>query len=107
MRCGHEEVVIEELGLDRHVATEHMYEKKQVFLIAFFVFVRSSRYLRICAGIICDSGAASMMLCHVLVELGMTKPKSKDHSSSTLPCRDNVNKNLCDKTEKKNDNVSL
>ena len=32
------------------------------------------------AGIICDSGAASMSDCHVFVDEGMTNPKSKYHS---------------------------
>ena len=37
------------------------------------------------AGIIWLSGAASIRLCQVLVELGITKPKSKFHSSRHLP----------------------
>ena len=32
------------------------------------------------AGIICDSGAASMSDCQVFVDEGMTNPKSKYHS---------------------------
>lgn len=32
------------------------------------------------AGIIWDSGAASIRDCHVLVELGITNPNSKNHS---------------------------
>ena len=34
-----------------------------------------------CAGIMCDSGAASISDCHVLVEPGITNPKAKDHST--------------------------
>lgn len=37
-------------------------------------------YVRTLAGIIWDSGAASMTDCHVLVEPGITKPKTKFHS---------------------------
>ena len=37
------------------------------------------------AGIIWLSGAASIRDCQVLVELGMTKPKSKFHSSRHRP----------------------
>ena len=33
------------------------------------------------AGIICDSGAASIKLCQVFVEFGMTNPNSNFHSS--------------------------
>ncbi len=33
----------------------------------------------------CDSGAASMRLCQVLVEFGITNPKSKLHSSKHRP----------------------
>ena len=43
------------------------------------------------AGIIWDSGAASIRLCHVLVELGMTKPNSKCQSSIILP----LNRTFC------------
>jgi len=43
------------------------------------------------AGIICDSGAASITFCHVFVELGMTKPNSKNHSSMHRP----LNKTFC------------
>lgn len=43
-------------------------------------------YLRTLAGIIWDSGAASIRDCHVLVELGMTNPNSKNHSSKQRPC---------------------
>lgn len=35
----------------------------------------------------CDSGAASIKLCQVLVELGMTNPKSKFHSSKHRPLK--------------------
>ena len=38
-------------------------------------------YLRTFAGIIFDSGAASIKDCQVLVELGITCPNSKNHSS--------------------------
>ncbi len=41
--------------------------------------------LRTRAGIIYDSGAASMSDCHVFVDLGMTKPNSKFHSSKQRP----------------------
>ena len=44
---------------------------------------RSKTYLRTCAGIICDSGAASMSDCHVFVDAGITNPKSKYHSVKT------------------------
>lgn len=37
------------------------------------------------AGIICDSGAASIRDCHVFVEFGITKPNSKNHSSKQRP----------------------
>ncbi|KAE9544333.1 hypothetical protein AGLY_001512 [Aphis glycines] len=37
------------------------------------------------AGIICDSGAASISDCQVLVELGITNPNSKYHSSRQRP----------------------
>lgn len=37
-------------------------------------------HVKTLAGIIWDSGAASIKDCHVLVELGMTKPNSKNHS---------------------------
>lgn len=37
-------------------------------------------YVKTFAGIICDSGAASIKDCHVFVELGITKPNSKNHS---------------------------
>ena len=39
------------------------------------------------AGIIWLSGAASIKLCQVLVELGITKPKSKFHSSRHRPLK--------------------
>lgn len=39
------------------------------------------------AGIIWDSGAASIRDCHVLVELGITKPNSKNHSSKHCPLK--------------------
>ena len=38
-----------------------------------------------------DSGAASIKLCQVLVEFGMTNPKSKFHSSKHLP----LNRTFC------------
>lgn len=37
-------------------------------------------HVKTLAGIIWDSGAASIRDCHVLVELGITKPNSKNHS---------------------------
>lgn len=37
-------------------------------------------YVNTLAGIICDSGAASIKDCHVFVEFGITKPNSKNHS---------------------------
>lgn len=40
-------------------------------------------YVKTFAGIICDSGAASIKDCHVFVELGITKPNSKNHSERT------------------------
>lgn len=39
----------------------------------------------------CDSGAASIKLCQVLVEFGMTNPKSKFHSSKHRP----LNRTFC------------
>lgn len=42
-------------------------------------------YFKTLAGIICDSGAASISDCHVLVELGITNPNSKYHSSKQRP----------------------
>lgn len=42
-------------------------------------------YFNTFAGIICDSGAASMVDCHVLVVLGLTQPISKNHSSMMRP----------------------
>lgn len=41
---------------------------------------RKWSYVNTLAGIICDSGAASINDCHVFVELGITKPNSKNHS---------------------------
>jgi hypothetical protein len=38
-------------------------------------------YFKTLAGIICDSGAASISDCQVLVDDGITKPKSKYHSA--------------------------
>ncbi len=43
---------------------------------------RTVTYERTLADIIWASGAASMMLCHVLVEPGMTKPNVKNHSAA-------------------------
>lgn len=43
------------------------------------------RYFSTDADIICDSGAASMIDCHVLVDIGITKPNSKNHSSRHRP----------------------
>lgn len=40
----------------------------------------SRTHVKTLAGIIWDSGAASIRDCHVLVELGITKPNSKNHS---------------------------
>jgi len=37
-------------------------------------------YFKTLAGIICDSGAASIKDCHVFVDEGITNPKSKYHS---------------------------
>ena len=37
-------------------------------------------YLKTLAGSICPAGAASIMDCQVLVESGITKPNSKNHS---------------------------
>lgn len=42
-------------------------------------------YLSTFAGIIWDSGAASIVDCQVLVVLGATKPISKNHSSIIRP----------------------
>ena len=44
-------------------------------------------YLKTSAGIIWDSGAASIKDCQVLVDPGMTYPNSKFHSSSTFPLK--------------------
>ena len=38
-------------------------------------------HFRMCAGIICDSCAASIVDCQVLVEPGITNPNSKFHSA--------------------------
>jgi len=38
-------------------------------------------HVKTLAGIIWDSGAASIRDCHVLVEFGMTNPNSKNHSA--------------------------
>ena len=38
--------------------------------------------LRTLAGIICSSGAASIIDCHVFVESGITNPNSKNHSEN-------------------------
>lgn len=40
--------------------------------------------MRTLAGIIWDSGAASIRDCQVLVELGITNPNSKNHSGETV-----------------------
>lgn len=42
--------------------------------------LRVRTHVKTLAGIIWDSGAASIRDCHVLVELGITKPNSKNHS---------------------------
>lgn len=44
-------------------------------------FMSDVTYVRTLAGIIWDSGAASMTDCHVLVEPGITNPKSNLHST--------------------------
>lgn len=41
-------------------------------------------YFKTSAGIICDSGAASISDCQVLVEFGMIGPKSKNHSKKVI-----------------------
>lgn len=43
--------------------------------------------VRTLAGIIWDSGAASIKDCQVFVELGITKPNSKNHSSRHCPLK--------------------
>lgn len=42
--------------------------------------IKVKTHVKTLAGIIWDSGAASIRDCHVLVELGITKPNSKNHS---------------------------
>lgn len=42
-------------------------------------------HFRTLAGIICDSGAASIVDCHVFVVFGPTQPISKNHSSRIRP----------------------
>lgn len=44
--------------------------------------LRVRTHVKTLAGIIWDSGAASIRDCHVLVELGITKPNSKNHSGN-------------------------
>ena len=50
----------------------------------------AATYVRACAGIMCDSGAASISDCHVLVEPGITNPKAKDHSAHSKDEEDSV-----------------
>lgn len=45
--------------------------------------VQKHTHVKTLAGIIWDSGAASIRDCHVLVELGITNPNSKNHSAQT------------------------
>ncbi len=66
---AHEHIVVEKLGLNDDVATEMKYKTVNQLLS---VQRNKLPYLRTFAGIICDSGAASMSDCHVLVEFGMT-----------------------------------
>jgi len=47
-------------------------------------FFFQTTHFKTFAGIICDSGAASMRDCHVFVDEGMTNPKSKYHSTNKL-----------------------
>lgn len=42
-------------------------------------------HLRTLAGIIWDSGAASIVDCHVFVVFGLTQPISNSHSSNMRP----------------------
>lgn len=48
-----------------------------------FPLIYKVTHFKTFAGIICDSGAASMRDCHVFVDEGMTNPKSKHHSVNT------------------------
>lgn len=50
--------------------------------ITCHVIVHISSNLNALAGIICPSGAASIIFCHVFVESGMTKPNWKCHSEA-------------------------
>lgn len=49
-------------------------------MYALLMHERRNPYVKTLAGIICDSGAASIKDCHVFVEFGITKPNSKNHS---------------------------
>jgi hypothetical protein len=53
-------------------------------------YVHLYTHFKTFAGIICDSGAASINDCHVFVEFGITKPNSKNHSSRHRPYNKNM-----------------
>lgn len=66
---AHKHIIVKKFGLNDNVATEMkellvivIIEKEGIVLL----------YLRTLAGIICDSGAASMSDCQVLVLFGIT-----------------------------------
>ena len=69
---------------DTKVYTVHMWQETveaRNKIISFGLAVCTpGTHLRTLAGIICDSGAASISDCQVFVEQGITNPKSKNHS---------------------------
>lgn len=51
------------------------------FALPVQILQAQGTHVKTLAGIICDSGAASIKDCQVFVELGITKPNSKNHSA--------------------------
>lgn len=58
------------------------------FALPVQILQAQGTHVKTLAGIICDSGAASIKDCQVFVELGITKPNSKNHSAKLKKKKD-------------------
>lgn len=71
------------IHLKTWVKEGNMTKINNLLILSLIINIQKRKsYFNTLAGIIWDSGAASINDCHVLVELGITKPKSKNHSGN-------------------------